>query len=51
MTARDYAVFGSGPLAVRGLVREARDLDVVAPGAAWEEAKNVPGGSCAFGSA
>jgi hypothetical protein len=32
----DYAVFGSGPLVVRGLTREYRDLDVVARGAAWE---------------
>ena len=34
LSTRDYIVFGSGPLAVRD--------------AAWEEAKNVPGGSCAF---
>lgn len=32
----DYAIFGSGPLAVRGLMPGARDLDVVARGTAWE---------------
>lgn len=37
----DYAVFGSGPLAVRGLIEEMHDLDVVARGAAWEEAKGL----------
>jgi hypothetical protein len=37
----DYAVFGSGPLAARGLVGEVRDLDVVARGAAWERAKEL----------
>jgi hypothetical protein len=31
-----YAVFGSGPLAVCGLIEEVHDLDVVARGAAWE---------------
>ena len=35
--AGDYAVFGSGPLAVRGLIQELRDLDVVARGAAWKK--------------
>ena len=35
----DYVVFGSGPLAARGLIREIGDLDVVARGAAWERAK------------
>ena len=37
----DYAVFGSGPLAVRGLIVEVHDLDVVARGAAWEQAKGL----------
>ena len=36
LPTEDYAVFGSGPLAVRGLIVEARDLDVVVRGAAWE---------------
>jgi hypothetical protein len=37
----DYAVFGSGPLAARGLLGELGDLDVVARGAAWERAKEL----------
>ena len=34
----DYAVFGSGPLLVRGVIAEAHDLDVISRGAAWERA-------------
>ena len=45
----DYAVFGSGPLAARGLIREIGDLDVVARGAAWERAKALGPSSFAPG--
>ncbi len=38
---RDYAVSGSGPLAVRGLIEEMRDLDVVARRAAWTKAQDL----------
>ncbi len=41
LPAGDYAVFGSGPLAVRDLIRELRDLDLVARGAAWERARGL----------
>ena len=34
----DYAVFGSGPLLVRGIIEDARDIDVIARGTAWERA-------------
>ena len=34
----DYAVFGSGPLIVRGLIEAGNDIDVVARGRAWEQA-------------
>lgn len=34
----DYALFGSGPLLVRGWIREVGDLDVIARGAAWHRA-------------
>ncbi len=34
----DFAVFGSGPLLVRGLIGSAGDLDVLARGPAWEAA-------------
>jgi hypothetical protein len=41
LPTEDYAIFGSGPLAVRGLIEEVHDLDVVARGAAWEQAKGL----------
>ena len=41
LPARDYAVYGSGPLAVRGLIEEVRDLDVVAQGSAWTRARSL----------
>ena len=41
LPAGDYVIFGSGPLAVRGLIEDVRDLDVVARGAAWEKAKGL----------
>lgn len=34
----DYAVFGSGPLIMRGIIEPANDLDVVCRGAAWARA-------------
>ena len=30
-----FAVFGSGPLLVRGIIEDATDLDVIARGPAW----------------
>lgn len=33
-----YAIFGSGPMWVRG-IRESDDLDIIARGGAWEQAK------------
>lgn len=32
----DYAVFGSGPLIVRGIVEATNDLDVICRGRAWD---------------
>lgn len=34
----DYALFGSGPLLVRGWIQDVGDLDVFARNAAWEKA-------------
>ena len=34
----DHAVFGSGPLLVRGIIDTAGDLDVLCRGAAWDRA-------------
>ena len=36
LPARDYVIFGSGPLVVRGIIAATNDLDVVCRGAAWE---------------
>ena len=38
LPAGDFAVFGSGPLIVRGIIEVGNDLDVLARGAAWEKA-------------
>lgn len=38
LPAGDFAVFGSGPLLIRGIVADAADLDVIARGAAWSHA-------------
>lgn len=38
LPAGDYAVFGSGPLLVRGIIDAANDVDVVSRGAAWDRA-------------
>jgi len=39
LPAGDYAVFGSGPLLVRGIIAQAGDLDVICRGGAWEAAQ------------
>ena len=37
----DYAIFGSGPLIVRGIVPFTNDLDIVCRGPAWDYAKSI----------
>ena len=37
----DYAVFGSGPLIVRGIIKAANDLDVISRGSAWDVARRT----------
>ena len=37
----DWALFGSGPLLIRGWIDEVGDLDVISRGAAWERAKEI----------
>lgn len=37
----DYAVFGSGPLIIRGIIAATNDLDVISRGAAWDRALAV----------
>ena len=38
LPAGDYAIFGSGPLIIRGIIPLENDLDVIARGAAWDRA-------------
>ena len=35
----DYAIFGSGPLLVRGIIDQINDLDVICRGRAWDYAQ------------
>ena len=37
----DFAVFGSGPLIVRGIIPATNDLDIICRGAAWEEVESI----------
>ncbi len=37
----DYAIFGSGPLIVRGIIRGSNDLDVICRGRAWQNVKKM----------
>ena len=37
----DFAVFGSGPLIVRGIIPARNDLDIVCRGAAWKMVKET----------
>ena len=41
LPAGDYAIFGSGPLAVRGIIDEARDLDVLCRDKAWDAVQRI----------
>lgn len=41
LPAGDYAVFGSGPLLVRGIVDTVTDLDVICRGDAWLVARSI----------
>jgi hypothetical protein len=37
----EYAVFGSGPIAVRGLLDEVNDLDIIVRGATWPRLRSL----------
>ena len=41
LPAGDYAVFGSGPLLVRGIIESVNDLDVICRGPAWSRAREL----------
>ena len=37
----EYAIFGSGPLLIRGIIDDSNDLDIICRGAAWDLARKV----------
>ena len=41
MPAGDHAIFGSGPLLVRGVIDEVNDIDILCRGAAWRYAREL----------
>ena len=41
LLADDHAVFGSGPLLVRGIIDSVNDLDIICRGAAWERVRQL----------
>ncbi len=41
LPAGDWALFGSGPLLMRGWIDTVNDLDVISRGAAWETAQRI----------
>jgi hypothetical protein len=41
LPAGEYAIFGSGPLIVRGIVEATNDLDVITRRAAWQAVQEL----------
>lgn len=41
LSPRDFAIFGSGPLIVRGIIPMTNDLDIVCRGPAWEKVGKI----------
>ena len=37
----DYAIFGSGPLLVRGIIDDVNDIDIICRGDAWQHAQEL----------
>ena len=37
----DYAIFGSGPLLVRGIIENTNDIDIICRGDAWQHAQEL----------
>jgi len=37
----DFAIFGSGPLIVRGIIPGSNDLDIICRGKAWQKIKKI----------
>lgn len=41
MPVKNYAIFGSGPLAVRGVIPTCNDLDILCRGEVWEAVRKI----------
>lgn len=41
LPAGDFAIFGSGPLLVRGVIDEVNDIDIICRSAAWRHAQEL----------
>ncbi len=41
LPARDYAIFGSGPLLARGIIDDVNDVDIICRGKAWDIARQL----------
>jgi hypothetical protein len=41
LPTQDFAIFGSGPLLVRGVIDSANDIDIICRGAAWDKALTI----------
>ena len=41
LPVQDFAIFGSGPLLVRGVIDSANDIDIICRDAAWEKALSI----------
>ena len=37
----DFAIFGSGPMLVRGIIEAINDIDIISRGAAWQHAQTI----------
>lgn len=41
MPVGDFAIFGSGPLLVRGVIDDVSDIDIICRGSAWQHAQSL----------
>jgi len=41
LPARDYAIFGSGPLLARGIIDDVNDIDIICRADAWQQAQEL----------
>lgn len=41
LQGEDFAIFGSGPLLVRGIIDDVSDIDILCRGTAWQQAQEL----------